>query len=270
MYNGLRRRKTYDELIINVTQSNYAREHIDRERTIPIPWGTHEMSHQIGKQDMSTQTDQTTTADKATQTVIRVKDKATQTDVNDKATQANIKVDPRYWLKDLKPYVGPDVVDHTSLSFFGWFKKRQDKIKATQTPRLTTAFTYPLYFYEPDDEPEQQQGTEDREFELPDVINPLLDAFFAPLNFGLGMLNPDHESIHSSLPISVHSSPPISVHSSPPISVHSSSHHTSPPISVHSSPAASIAPSSPSTVPVAGSSGSSSSSSSSRTPVNPC
>jgi hypothetical protein len=116
---------------------------------------------------------------------------------------------------------------------------------------------YPPTNYDPPSPPstpsEPNGDRNAQPLDLPDLMNPLIDIFFAPLNFGLGLLNNSPaETVNSSPPISVHSSPPISVASSstskittPPISVASS-----PPISVASSHHHVISPTSPSYVPL--------------------
>ena len=115
----------------------------------------------------------------------------------------------------------------------------------------TVGIGIPIY---PDyDLPDAEPVADEEEENVPDLISPLLDAFFAPLNATFGWLNTSPQiSVHSSPPISIHSSPPISIQSSPSISSRSSStssNHPSPPISIHSSPHISV-PSSPSDVEI--------------------
>ena len=119
------------------------------------------------------------------------------------------------------------------------------------TLRNTVGIEIPIYpdYGLPDAEPVADEEEEN----VPDLISPWHDAFFAPSNATFGWLNTSPQiSVHSSPPISIHSSPPISIQSSPSISSHPSppiSIHPSPPISIHSSPHISV-PSSPSDVEI--------------------
>ena len=146
-------------------------------------------------------------------------DKAVQTELlklADKATQTDINE------KGIQVDITPIPLKYTKLlgsyegpdviDDSGWFSFKKKK-KATQTLRFGSAYD-----------------------------------FFAPLNFGLGILN--DSPVNSN--ISVQSSPPISVHSSPPISIASSSTSkiSSPPISVASSHPISVASSHHITTPV--------------------
>ena len=108
---------------------------------------------------------------------------------------------------------------------------------------------YPPTDYDPPSPPstpsEPNGDRNAQPLDLPDLMNPLINMFFAPLNFGLGLLNNSPaETVNSSPPISVHSSPPISVASS------STSKITTPPISVASSHHHVLSPTSPSYAPL--------------------
>ena len=108
----------------------------------------------------------------------------------------------------LGPYTGPDVVDHS-----GWFSRRNKK-KATQTMRMpfvdppkedeTPPPSLPPTPPSPDPIPDQQ--ADQQPLQLPDCVSPLIDGFFAPINFGLGFFNSDQPN-----------TPPDSNHNSPPI-----------------------------------------------------
>ena len=182
--------------------------------------------------------------DKAVQTeLLKLADKATQTDINEKGIQVDITPIPLKYTKLLGSYEGPDVIDDS-----GWFSFKK-KRKATQTLRFGSAYDYPISYTPPSPpSPPLSSSPNARPTEIPDLINPLINAFFAPLNFGLGILN--DSPVNSN--ISVQSSPPISVHSSPPISIASSSTSkiSSPPISVASSHPISVASSHHITTPV--------------------
>ena len=175
--------------------------------------------------------------------MLKLEDKATQTDINEKGIQVDITPTPLEYTKLLGSYAGPDVVDDS-----GWFSFKK-KRKATQTLRFGSAYDYPISYTPPSPpSPPSSSSPNARPTEIPDLINPLINAFFAPLNFGLGILN--DSPVNSN--ISVQSSPPISVHSSPPISIASSSTSkiSSPPISVASSHPISVASSHHITTPV--------------------
>ncbi len=199
--------------------------------------------------------------DKAVQTILKeFDDKATQTDINEKGTQADIKPEPGTYQKILSHYIGPEVVDDS-----GWFRWKKTK-KATQTLRIPILHD-PIIERVPPPTPPTPLApiSNEQPLEIVDLINPLIDGFFAPLNFGLTLLNHSpansvHDgsppvSIHSSPANYVHSSPPISIHTSPPISVHSSSSSskskiTSPPMSVASSHPNVLSPASPPYLPL--------------------
>lgn len=251
MYNGLKKRKTFEELIEDLQNFDKLIKYPNRKATRIKEWidmlnmnissPINFVDDHIGKlfDDKAVQTD-----------FIELKDKSTQTDINEKGTQVDITPQPLKYTKLLDSYAGPDVVDDS-----GWFSFKKKK-KATQTLRAGH-MQYPPTNYDPPSPPytpsEPNGGRNAQPLDLPDLMNPLINMFFAPLNFGLGLLNNSPaETVNSSPPISVHSSPPVSVASSstskittPPISVASS-----PPISVASSHHHVISPSSPSYLPL--------------------
>ena len=241
MYNGLKRRKNFEELINDLQNFDSLVKFPNRKASILKEWIDMLTRNITDPSQISDEALKQILHDKAVQTSsIEVEHKATQTDLFEKGVQVDIEVLPFIYQKILGPYEGPDVVDHSGV--FTWRKK--NRVKATQVLRIPRSID-PLGKWEPPSTPSTplSEGKRNKPISpnIPGIINPVLDAFFAPLNYGLGLLNQSPNiSVHSSPAISVHSSPAISVHNSPVISVHDSpviSVHDSPVISVHDSPA---------------------------------
>ena len=193
-YNGLRRRKTYDEIVDYLLHKQETIKYPERTKLYP-----RGVLDDLGDGSMTT-IKTSAKPDKETQTELRMSDKATQTSLN-KRIQVDVEINPNEYYKKLFAYPDEEVISHSY-----WFKWRI-KDKETQTSKLNFMNHEPIDLPSFTPPPSPKQSTSNPPLYV-NIASDATDAAFAPTNFGLAWLGNYMSSQNASSPLNY--SPPVS------------------------------------------------------------
>ena len=123
MYGGLKKRKTFEELIVDLQNFDKLIKYPNRTGTFTQQWIGAINSNITSPVNYADEHIKKLLKDQAVQTALKeLEDKETQTDINHKEVQVQVIPNLTRYFKMLGPYASPDVVDHS-----GWFSRRKKR-----------------------------------------------------------------------------------------------------------------------------------------------